>query len=82
MVNPQKSVKAFDTEVNVVDNDDPDVTNTGLRQHVQSEKNKSDLGGFLGRSSFVLQTQGGLKVSDLEGCLNRIRFLTFSLPFL
>jgi uncharacterized protein YnzC (UPF0291/DUF896 family) len=46
LVNPQKSVKAFDTEVNVVDNDDPDVTNTGLRQHVQSEKNKSDLEDF------------------------------------
>ena len=41
---------------------------------------------ILGRSSFVLQTQSftqvGLKVSDLEGCLNRIKFLTFSLPFL
>jgi len=25
--------------------------------------------------------RGGLKVSDLEGCLNRIKVLTFSLPF-
>jgi len=42
--NPQKSVKAFDTEVNVVSNEDPDVTNTGLRRHqcVTDEKN-SDL---------------------------------------
>jgi len=36
---------------------------------------------ILGRSSFVLQTRsftrGGLKVSDLEGCLNRIKVFTF-----
>ena len=52
-INPQKFVKAFDTEVNVVGNDDHDVTITGLRRHqcVTDEKN-SDLRTFAIANSY------------------------------